>query len=68
MAFGMKLHIGVDEESGMVHSMETISANVHDLTPSEKLLHGEEMPVMVVLRSGRAPGSPCDVVHCHEAR
>ena len=23
---------------------------------------------MVVLRSGRAPGSPCDVVHCHEVR
>lgn len=45
MAFGMKLHIGVDEESGMVHSMETTSANVHDLTPSEKLLHGEEVRV-----------------------
>ena len=43
--FGMKLHSGVDEESGMVHSMETTSANVHDLTPSEKLLHGEEVRV-----------------------
>ena len=40
--FGMKLHIGVDDQSGLVHSMETTSANVHDLSPSEKLLHGEE--------------------------
>ena len=43
--FGMKLHIGVDEGSGMVHSLETTSANVHDLTPSEKLLHGGEVRV-----------------------
>ena len=28
--FGMKLHSGVDEESGMVHCLETTSANVHD--------------------------------------
>ena len=40
--FGMKLHIGVDDESGIVHSMSTTAANVHDLTPSAELLHGEE--------------------------
>ena len=38
----MKLHIGVDDQSGLVHSMETTSANVHDLSPSENLVHGEE--------------------------
>ena len=42
---GMKLHIGVDEQSGMVHSLSTTSAKVHDLTPSEHLLHGEETRV-----------------------
>ena len=41
----MKLHIGVDDESGIVHSMATTAANVHDLTPSGELLHGEEKRV-----------------------
>ena len=43
--FGMKLHVGVDEESGLIHSMESTSANLDDLTPSAKLLHGEEVRV-----------------------
>ena len=30
--FGMKLHVGVDDQSGLVHSLATTSANVHDLT------------------------------------
>ena len=30
--FGMKVHIGVDSQTGVVHSMTTTSANVHDLT------------------------------------
>ena len=40
--FGMKAHIGVDAETGFVHSLQTTSANVHDLTPVEELLTGEE--------------------------
>jgi IS5 family transposase len=40
--FGMKAHIGVDAETGLVHSLQTTSANVHDLTPVEELLTGEE--------------------------
>lgn len=40
--FGMKAHIGVDAESGLVHSLEGTSANVHDVTQAHKLLHGEE--------------------------
>ncbi|MFM9100708.1 MAG: IS5 family transposase, partial [Cyanobium sp.] len=40
--FGMKVHIGVDSESGLIHSVETTAANVHDLTPAAELLHGEE--------------------------
>ena len=38
--FGMKVHIGVDSETGVVHSMSTTSANVHDVTEAHRLLHG----------------------------
>ncbi len=40
--FGMKVHIGVDKDTGLIHSVETTAANVHDLTPAADLLHGEE--------------------------
>jgi IS5 family transposase len=43
--FGMKVHIGVDKDNGLIHSIETTSANVHDLTPAAELLHGEETVV-----------------------
>lgn len=43
--FGMKVHIGVDKDSGLIHSVETTAANVHDLTPAADLLHGEEVVV-----------------------
>jgi IS5 family transposase len=43
--FGMKVHIGVDKDNGLIHSIETTSANVHDLTPAADLLHGEEAVV-----------------------
>ncbi|MDQ7058821.1 MAG: transposase [Ghiorsea sp.] len=29
--FGMKLHIGVDQETGLVHSAVTTAANAHDI-------------------------------------
>jgi len=40
--FGMKMHIGVDEALGLIHSMETTPANEHDVTVANKLLHGDE--------------------------
>jgi IS5 family transposase len=40
--FGMKVHAGVDKDSGLIHSVVTTSANMHDLTPAAELLHGEE--------------------------
>lgn len=40
--FGMKAHIGVDDESGLVHSVMGTAANVADVTQVDKLLHGEE--------------------------
>ena len=43
--FGMKVHIGVDKDNGLIHSIETTSANVHDLTPAAELLHGQETVV-----------------------
>ena len=43
--FGMKLHIGVDVDTGLVHSVSTTAANVHDVTEAHKLLHGGETVV-----------------------
>jgi IS5 family transposase len=40
--FGMKMHIGVDETYGIVHSLTTTSANVHDITETARLLQGNE--------------------------
>lgn len=41
-AYGMTVHIGVDKHSGLIHSVETTSANVHDITLATQLLHGGE--------------------------
>jgi len=43
--FGMKAHIGVDVESGLVHTVTTTAANVADVTQVEALLHGKETVV-----------------------
>ncbi len=40
--FGMKMHIGVDDTFGLVHSVATTAANVHDIVAAEHLLHGKE--------------------------
>jgi len=40
--FGMKVHAGVDKDSGLIHSVVVTAANVHDLTPAAELLHGDE--------------------------
>jgi len=40
--FGMKAHIGVDADSGLVHTVTTTAANAHDVTQAHALLHGEE--------------------------
>ncbi len=43
--FGMKAHIGVDSETGIVHSMSATAANAHDVTEAHNLLHGGEKVV-----------------------
>jgi len=40
--FGMKAHISVDAESGLVHSLVGTAANVANVTQVDQLLHGEE--------------------------
>ena len=45
--FGMKPHIGVDADSGLVHSVIGTAANVNDVTQGHGLLHGEEAVVFV---------------------
>jgi len=42
--FGMKAHIGTDPH-GIVHTLSTTAANVHDSTQMAKLLHGQEREV-----------------------
>lgn len=43
--FGMKAHIGVDAQSGLVHTLIGTAANVSDVTQAQGLLHGEETAV-----------------------
>ena len=40
--FGYKAHIGVDKDSGTVHTLEATGANEHDVSMTSKLLTGEE--------------------------
>ena len=40
--FGMKAHIGVDVDSGLVHTVTTTAANEAEIEQVEELLHGKE--------------------------
>lgn len=41
----MKCHIGVDADSGLVHTVVGTAANVNDVTQTSALVHGEETEV-----------------------
>ncbi|MBX3653375.1 MAG: IS5 family transposase [Ramlibacter sp.] len=43
--FGMKAHIGVDADSGLVHTVTTTAANEADVEQVADLLHGKEKQV-----------------------
>jgi len=43
--FGMKVHIGADAQTGLVHTLIGTAANVHDVTQVPVLLHGDETDV-----------------------
>ena len=40
--FGMKAHIGVDADSGLVHGLRGTSGHVSDIAEGNSLLHGQE--------------------------
>jgi IS5 family transposase len=40
--FGIKVQAGVDNDSGLIHSVAVTVANVHDLTQAAELLNGGE--------------------------
>lgn len=40
--FGYKAHVGVDKDTGLVHTVKVTGANIHDVTMTAKLLTGEE--------------------------
>lgn len=43
--FAMKAHVGVDADSGLVHTVVGTAANVNDVTQAGALVHGEETDV-----------------------
>jgi transposase, IS5 family len=56
--FGMKAHIGVDAESGLVHTVIGTSGNVNDVVPANGLLHGDEDTVFADSGYRGAPKRP----------
>jgi len=40
--FGMKVHIGVDSRSSLIHRASVTAANVHDSQEVPNLVHGKE--------------------------
>lgn len=57
--FGMKLHVGMDSQTGLVHSAVVTAANVHDKHPLPDLLHGQEQRVY----GDSAYASQKDLIH-----
>lgn len=43
--FGYKAHVGVDKDTGLVHTVEVTGANTHDVVMTSKLLTGDEESV-----------------------
>ena len=56
--FGMKAHVGVDAQSGLVHSVIGTPANVSDVTQGHGLLHGHESVVFADAGYQRAAKRP----------
>jgi IS5 family transposase len=44
-AYWKKVHIGVDKNSGLIQSVATTAANVHDI-PAAELLHGDQQDLI----------------------
>ncbi len=71
--FGMKAHIGVGVESGLVHTLTTTAANAADVTEIAQRLHGRERSVWAdaghtgAEQRGARPARPA-LVHRRQAR
>ncbi len=67
--FGMKAHIGVDAQSGLVHTVIGTAGNVSDVTQAQALLHGDETNAFGGCRlsghrkAGRESRMPGDLAH-----
>ena len=44
--FGMKMHIGVDKATGIIHTVITTPANVHDVTKADELRRPDDWNVI----------------------
>ena len=44
--FGMKMHIGGDKAPGIIHTVATILANVHDVTKVDELRRPDDWEVI----------------------
>ncbi|WP_370858372.1 transposase [Parasutterella sp.] len=44
--FGMKMHIGVDKATGIIHTVVTTPANVHDVTKADELRRLDDWEVI----------------------
>ena len=67
--FGMKAHIAVDADSGLVHTVIGTAANVADVSQAHGLLHGEETDVFAdagYQGAAKRPEASTDV-HWHVA-
>jgi IS5 family transposase len=61
--FGMKAHIGVDARSGLVHTVRTSTASVHDSQLLPELTHGHEE----VLSADSGYANALLKTHCRQA-
>ena len=57
-SFGMKAHLGVDAQSGLLHSVTGTAANVADIAQTQALLHGAEKGADVAGQEHRATAPP----------
>ena len=55
--FGMKAHIGVDAESGLVYSVRGTSGHVSEIAEGNSLLHGQERFVALATQATEASKS-----------
>ncbi len=61
--FGMKAHLGVDAQSGLVHSVETTTGRVHDKGMIDQLLNGQEKAVF----GDKGYASDSDKIHARQS-